>query len=134
MRDDNDAMGSIDPVTEFLHLPIVKGVKNPIAYWRSLMDSENDPVQTAFAQKVSFLVFSSIYLPVSSTTGKWSFSKSGCMVSKFHHNLSDKSICAATVYRSWNDHGLVPKDEIVESIKSKHSRWCVEELAVENVH
>ncbi len=50
MRDDDETMGSLDPVTEFLHLPVVKNVKNPIVYWRSLMDSRSDPTWTAFAQ------------------------------------------------------------------------------------
>lgn len=62
----------------------------------------------------------------STTTGKWGFSKSGRMVSKFHHNLSDKSIHAATVYSVWNNHGHIPKEAILQSIKAKHVRWQIE--------
>lgn len=62
-----------------------------------------------------------------STTGERSFSRSGRMVSKFHHNLSDKSVHAATVYAAWNKHGLIPKDQIIMSMKEKGPRWRVED-------
>ena len=62
-----------------------------------------------------------------STTGEHSFSRSGWMVSKFCHNLSDKSVCAATVYAAWNKHGLIPKDKIIMNKKEKGPHWRVED-------
>ena len=49
------------------------------------------------------------------------------MVSKFRHNLSDKSVHAATVYAAWNKHGLIPKDKIIRNMKEKGPQWRVED-------
>ena len=49
------------------------------------------------------------------------------MVSKFRHNLSDKSVRAATVYAAWNKHGLIPKDKIIRNMKEKGPQWRVED-------
>ncbi len=50
MADDKEAASESDIVSEYLFSPVVKNVKNPLAYWWSLMDSGNDTIQTAFAQ------------------------------------------------------------------------------------
>ena len=51
MVDDDDEMtGKSDVISDYLYSPAVKNVKNPLAYWQSLMDSGNDSTQTAFAQ------------------------------------------------------------------------------------
>lgn len=122
-------------VSEYIYSPAVKNIKNPLAYWRSLIESGNNSIQSAFAQMaIGFLLapgkclFFSILDANRSetaalTTGEHSFSTGGCMVSKFRHNLSQKSIHAAMVYRAWNDHGLMLKDKIIQNIKAKHPQW-----------
>ncbi len=47
---DNNESSNADPVSEYLYSPIVKNIKNPLAYWKSIVDSQSDPTQTAFAQ------------------------------------------------------------------------------------
>lgn len=128
MCDDEDS-STVDFVNEYLYSPVVKNVKNPLAYWRSILESGSSDVQSRFAQ----MAIDFLSAPATSTTGERGFSGSGRMVSKFRHKLGDRSIRAATVYRSWHDHGLIPKEKILDSIRAKGSRWTVEEAVQSTV-
>ena len=145
MRDDDDIVEYDDPVNEYLYSPTVKNIKNLLSYWWSIIDGSTEVTpQIAFAQMATdFLsapgkfVFALCLMltkasVMTSTTGEQSFSTSGHMVSKFRHNLSDKSIHAATVFLAWNNHGLIPTDKILENIRSKGPRWREESVQQED--
>lgn len=61
-------------------------------------------------------------MTATSTDVERAFSRGGLTVSKLRHQLSDKSLRAATILGSWNLAGLVPRDDIIAAFKEKHRR------------
>jgi hypothetical protein len=66
----------------------------------------------------------------SSTEVERAFSKGGLTVSKMRHSLSDKSIRAVTVLRSWCDMpDIIPCEELASKFADKLKRLKGEELS-----
>ena len=86
---------------------------DPIQYWSSLVG-----VHPLAQMALDFLS-----APAASTDVERAFSRGGLTVSKHRHNLSEKSVRAATVLGSWAQAGgIIPEEIILEHFKNKNSR------------
>jgi hypothetical protein len=108
-----------DVLDAYLTDPPITSVTNPLAYWHSLISSQN-----IFAP-LARMSLDYLSIPVASTDVEHAFSQGRLTVSHLQHSLSDESTCAATVLSSWaNISRLIPESEIIENIHLKCFRWA----------
>ena len=101
-----------DPVKDWLDV-LPMACSDPIQYWTSLLGRH----------PLAQMALDILSAPAASTDVERAFSRGGLTVSKHRHNLSEKSVHAATVLGSWAQAGgIIPEEEILEALKNKSRR------------
>jgi len=121
-----------DELEEYLKVPAMNGIQDPLAWWTMLGDSPLARMGRDFmsapgkhhdicmSQDITNAIYS---ISASSCDVERAFSRGGLTVTKLRHALSDESTRSATVLHSW--HGfpeLIPHAEIIQMFKEKSGR------------
>ncbi|PIL35261.1 hypothetical protein GSI_01986 [Ganoderma sinense ZZ0214-1] len=92
------AASAKDALEEYLALPVIETVEDPIAYWDSVLRSSNgNPGAAALAR----MALDFLTVPATSTDAERAFSRGGLTVSRLRHSLNDASVRASALLASW---------------------------------